>query len=50
MTGTRLGANVDGDGVTFAVFTNIADAVDVSVFDDAGRETAHRLEAGDGDV
>jgi isoamylase len=45
-----LGAHVDGDGVRFAVFSSVADAVEVCVFDDRGRETRHALEADDRDV
>jgi isoamylase len=46
----RLGAHVEGDGVRFAVFSSVADAVDVCLFDDAGQETRHPLEPGDGDI
>jgi isoamylase len=45
-----LGAHLDGDGVRFAVVSGIADAVEVCLFDDGGRETRHALEPGDGDV
>jgi glycogen operon protein len=45
-----LGAHLDGDGVRFAVVSGIADAVEVCLFDDSGRETRHALEPGDGDV
>jgi isoamylase len=42
-----LGAQVAGDGVRFAVFSSVADAVEVCVFDEQGRETRHALEADD---
>ncbi|MEA2385053.1 MAG: isoamylase [Solirubrobacteraceae bacterium] len=37
------GAHPDATGVTFAVFSSIAEAVDVCLFDDAGRELRHAL-------
>jgi isoamylase len=46
----RLGAHPEGDGVRFAVVSSVADAVDLCLFDDGGRETRHALEPGDGDV
>jgi glycogen operon protein len=46
----RAGAHSEGDGVRFAVFSSVADGVDVCVFDERGRETRHPLEYGDGDV
>jgi glycogen operon protein len=46
----RLGAQLEGGGVRFAVFSSVADAVDVCVFDESGRETRHALELGDGGV
>jgi isoamylase len=46
----RAGAHSEGDGVRFAVFSSVADGVDVCVFDERGRETRHPLEHGDGDV
>jgi isoamylase len=45
-----LGAHVTGDGVTFAVYSSVADAVDVAIFDDAGQETRHALERDADDV
>jgi isoamylase len=45
-----LGAHPEGDGVRFAVFSGVADAVEVCVFDDDGREARQALEAGDGDI
>jgi glycogen operon protein len=46
----RLGAHPEGDGVRFAVFSSAADAVDLCLFDDGGRETRRALDPGDGDV
>jgi isoamylase len=46
----RAGAHPEGDGVRFAVFSSVADGVDVCVFDERGRETRHPLELGDGGV
>ncbi len=45
-----LGARVDGDGVRFAVFSGVADAVELCVFDEAGAETRQPLEPGDSEV
>jgi len=38
-----LGATWDGRGTNFAVFSEIAEAVDLCLFDDTGRETRIRL-------
>jgi isoamylase len=46
----RAGAHTEDDGVSFAVFSSVADGVDVCVFDDGGRETRHPLELGDGGI
>ncbi len=46
----RLGATVEGHGVRFAVFSGVADAVELCLFDAAGAETRQPLEPGDGDV
>ena len=46
----RIGAHTEADVVSFAVFSSVADGVDVCVFDEGGRETRHPLELGDGDV
>jgi isoamylase len=46
----RLGATVGGDGVRFAVFSGVAEAVELCLFDAAGAETRQSLELGDGDV
>jgi isoamylase len=42
-----LGARHDGAGTTFGLFSSVADAVEVCLFDDAGRETRFDLEQGD---
>jgi isoamylase len=47
---SALGAHVDGDGVDFAVFSSVADAVEVAIFDEQGGETRRPLEPADGDV
>ncbi|HEY1517042.1 MAG TPA: glycogen debranching protein GlgX [Solirubrobacteraceae bacterium] len=49
-TGARLGAHYDGAGATFAVFSSVAEAVEVCLFDEYGRETRFDLEQGDGSV
>ena len=46
----RLGPRIDGDGVRFAVFSGVADAVEVCVFDERGAETRRALECGDDGV
>ena len=38
-----LGATWDGRGTNFAVFSEVADAVDLCLFDDGGHETRIRL-------
>jgi isoamylase len=50
MTILPLGAHADADGVGFAVFSGVADAVEVCVFDDAGHEARHQLERDQGGV
>ena len=42
-----LGARHDGRGTSFGLFSSVADAVEVCLFDDAGRETRFDLELGD---
>ena len=49
-TGARLGAHYDGAGATFALFSSVAEAVEVCLFDEYGRETRFDLEQGDGFV
>ena len=50
MTLPTLGARVDGDGVAFAVFSGVAESIDLCLFDDAGAETRISLEADEGFV
>ncbi|MGH2884706.1 MAG: glycogen debranching enzyme, partial [Solirubrobacteraceae bacterium] len=42
-----LGARRDGGGTSFGLFSSVADAVEVCLFDDVGRETRVDLEQGD---
>ena len=42
-----LGARYDGRGTSFALFSSVADAVEVCLFDDAGGETRLHLEQGE---
>ena len=46
----RLGAHYDGNGATFALFSSVAEAVELSLFDDSGRETRWSLQQGEGFV
>ena len=48
MTPSQLGAHCDETGASFAVFSSIADAVEVCVFDPGGNETRHPLELDEG--
>ena len=50
MTLVPLGANVESDGVSFAVFSSVADAVELCLFDANGQETRHQLDADEGYV
>jgi isoamylase len=50
MTRMALGAHVEGDGVAFAVFSSVADAVELALFDDRDRETRDQLEPTEGDI
>jgi isoamylase len=43
-----LGAQVGGDGVSFAVFSSVADAVELCLFDGSGRETRRGLDLDEG--
>ena len=45
-----LGAHDDGSGASFALFSSVAEAVELCVFDDSGQETRWSLEQGDGFV
>ena len=47
---TRLGAHVVGDGVSFSVFSENAEAMHLCLFDADGRETRIALPERDGDV
>jgi glycogen operon protein len=46
--GASLGARCDDSGASFALFSSVAEAVELCLFDDSGEETRHRLEQGDG--
>ena len=50
MTLPALGARVDGDGVEFAVFSSVAESVELCLFDDTGAESRRPLEADEGFV
>jgi glycogen operon protein len=50
MTAIPLGAHVDRRGVSFAVFSSVADAVELCLFDELGEETRQQLEADEGYV
>ena len=45
-----LGAHYDGGGASFALFSSVAEAVELCLFDDSGKETRRSLEPGDGFV
>ena len=45
-----LGARHDGRGATFALFSSVADGVELCLFDDSGAETRWSLDQGDGFV
>jgi isoamylase len=48
MTPPELGAYCDETGTSFAVFSSLAEAVEVCVFDPGGTETRHALELDEG--
>ncbi len=50
MTVVPLGARLHGDGVSFAVFSSVADVVELCLFDDGGQETRQKLELDEGHV
>jgi glycogen operon protein len=50
MTTAQMGALADAEGTEFAVFSSVAESVDVCLFDDDGNETRRRLEADTGYV
>ena len=45
-----LGAHHDGKGASFALFSGVAEAVELCLFDDAGQESRRSLHQGDGSV
>ena len=47
-TGARLGAHHNGAGTSFALFSSLADEVELCLFDAAGRETRVNLDQGEG--
>jgi glycogen operon protein len=49
-TTPALGAHQTDDGATFAVYSSVADAIDLCLFDEAGAESQYALEQGDGFV
>jgi isoamylase len=48
MTLDPLGAHLEGDGVSFAAFSSVADAVEVCLFDERGQETRRQLDSDEG--
>jgi glycogen operon protein len=46
--GARLGAHHDGRGASFALFSSVAEAVELCLFDEGGGETRWSLQPGDG--
>ena len=49
-TTPALGAHHDGTGATFALYSTVADALDLCLFDDAAAESRWSLQQGDGFV
>jgi pullulanase/glycogen debranching enzyme len=45
-----LGAHRDGAGATFTLYSSVAEAVELCLFDDSGNETRWSLQQGDGYV
>ncbi len=45
-----LGARFDGSGTSFALFSSVADRVELCLFDDSGAETRWGMDQGDGFV
>jgi glycogen operon protein len=45
-----LGASWDGTGTNFTLFSEVADRVELCLFDDQGRQVSHRLPEADGFV
>ena len=50
MSAIPLGAQVDGSATSFAVFSSVADAVDLCLFDELGAEHRRPLEVDEGFV
>jgi isoamylase len=48
--GAPLGAHCDGGGASFAVFSSVAEAVELCLFDESGTETRRPLEQDEGFV
>ena len=48
VTAAPLGAHLDANGASFALFSSVAEAVELCLFDDSGEETRWSLEQGDG--
>jgi isoamylase len=48
VTVRALGAHADGRGVSFAVYSGVAEAVELCLFDDHGNETRRRLDVDEG--
>ena len=49
-TAAPLGAHYHGSGASFALFSSVAEGVELCLFDDSGEETRWSLEQGDGFV
>ena len=47
-TTPRLGAHHDGQGATFALYSSVADAAELCLFDESGAESRYQLGQGDG--
>src|SRR5947209_11603326 len=47
---TALGAHLDDQGAGFSLFSSLAEAVELCLLDDSGRETRWSLNQGDGYV
>ena len=46
----QLGAHCDGSGATFALFSSVAEGVELCLFDESGKETRWSLDQGDAGV
>ncbi len=47
---TRLGAHHDGSGASFALYTSVAESVELCLFDESGQERRCALQQRDGSV